>query len=112
MHEADRIRLEDIRTRIERIQEWVAGICAAEFEVNIQLRDAVALNIQVIGETARRLAVEVTEAAPEIPWGAIIALRNRIAHGYETVHVGFLWRIVQEELPILASAVRRLLAAS
>jgi uncharacterized protein with HEPN domain len=38
-----------------------------------------------------------------------VALRNRIAHGYETVDHLLVWRIVQDDLPALRAAVEQLL---
>ncbi|HEY2049779.1 MAG TPA: HepT-like ribonuclease domain-containing protein [Caulobacteraceae bacterium] len=49
--------------------------------------------------------------SPEVPWPAIVALRNRIAHGYETVDHLLVWQIITLDAPQLASAMDRLLAA-
>jgi uncharacterized protein with HEPN domain len=67
------------------------------------------LSLLIIGETARRLLESTKAAAPEIPWPAVVSLRNRIAHGYETVDHQLVWQILQEDLPALGSAVDRLL---
>jgi uncharacterized protein with HEPN domain len=40
-----------------------------------------------------------------------VALRNRIAHGYETVDHLLVWQIITLDAPQLASAMDRLLAA-
>ncbi len=108
MLEADRLRLADIVQRIDLILGWVGGLDETSFMADMRTRDATALNIQLIGETARRLSDEVKARAPDIPWSAIVALRNRIAHGYETVDHLLVWRIVQDDLPALRAAVSRL----
>ena len=64
----------------------------------------------MIGETARRLLDDTKARAPAIPWSAIVSLRNRIAHGYETVDHRMVWQVLTEDLPALAGAVERLLA--
>jgi uncharacterized protein with HEPN domain len=110
MLEADAIRLRDIADRIDLISSWIGGLNEATFMADLRTRDAVALNIQLIGEAARRLNEEVKRRAPEIPWSSIVALRNRIAHGYETVNHRLVWRIVSDDLPGLRVAVARLLA--
>lgn len=112
MPEADRIRLADIKQRIDLIMGWIGAMNEEAFMADLRTRDAVALNIQVIGETARRLSDAVKAGAPETPWPAIVALRNRIAHGYETVDHLFVWRIVQDDLPALRAAAERLLAGT
>lgn len=108
MLEADRLRLADMAQRIDLILGWASGLSEAGFMADLRTRDATALNIQLIGETARRLSDEIKAKAPEIPWQAIVALRNRIAHGYETVDHLLVWRIVQDDLPGLRAAIDRL----
>lgn len=101
MLDADRIRLADMAQRIDLILGWLHGVDEAAFMADIRTRDAVALNIQLLGETARRMSEEVKTRTVAIPWPAIVALRNRIAHGYETVDHRLVWRIVQDDLPAL-----------
>ncbi|MXZ21739.1 MAG: DUF86 domain-containing protein [Caldilineaceae bacterium SB0665_bin_25] len=38
--------------------------------------------MELIGEGATHLPIEVREAHPEIPWRQIFAMRNKIAHAY------------------------------
>lgn len=73
-------------------------------------RDAVAMSLLLIGETARRLSDETKKRAPDVPWSAIVSLRHRIAHGYETVDHGLVWQIVRQDLPGLALAIEDLLS--
>lgn len=109
MLEADRIRLADMAQRVDLILSWVGGFDETAFMTDIRTRDAVALNIQLLGETARRMSEGVKAKGPAIPWPAIVALRNRIAHGYETVDHRLVWRIVQGDLPALRADLQRLL---
>jgi len=81
----------------------------ADFLAHLMARDAVAMSLLVIGETARRIGAETRGRSPEIPWAAITSLRNRIAHGYETVDHRLVWHILRQDLPGLDSAISRLL---
>jgi uncharacterized protein with HEPN domain len=58
MLEADRLRLADIRERIDLVLGWARGLDEAGFMGDLRTRDATALNIQLIGETARRVSDE------------------------------------------------------
>jgi uncharacterized protein with HEPN domain len=58
MPEEERLRLEAIVERIALVRSWVAGMDEAAFLAHLMARDAVALSILVIGETARRLSDE------------------------------------------------------
>lgn len=65
----------------------------------------------VIGESARALDVATLGEAPEIPWAQIVSLRNRIAHGYQSIDRATIWAIVQTHLQPLRVAVQRMLAS-
>ncbi|MEO7026137.1 MAG: HepT-like ribonuclease domain-containing protein [Caulobacteraceae bacterium] len=110
MPEEERLRLRAIGDRVSLVRGWAEEMDEAAFLVDPLTRDAVAMSLLVIGETARRLGDETKARAPEIPWPAIHSLRNRIAHGYETVDHRLVWQIVSDDLPLLAAAVDRLLA--
>lgn len=60
-----------------------------------------------IGEAASRLSDDVVQAHPEIPWRQIVAMRNRVVHGYFDVDLDVLWSAVSVDVPQLAERVRR-----
>jgi uncharacterized protein with HEPN domain len=109
MSEEERLRLVAIAERISLVQSWLDGMTEADFLADLMARDAVAMSLLVIGETARRLLEETKQRAAEIPWSAIVSLRNRIAHGYETVDHRLVWAVVQTDIPSLSAAIDRLL---
>ena len=109
MPDDERLRLQVIAERIARVRSWVEEMDEAQFLIDFMVRDAVAMSLLVIGETSRRLLDSTKTLAPEIPWSAVISLRNRIAHGYETVDHALVWQIVNHDLPEVATALRRLL---
>ena len=57
--------------------------------------------IEIIGEAANRVPEEYQEAHSEIPWMAIVGMRNRLIHGYDEVDLDFLWNVVRNDLPPL-----------
>jgi uncharacterized protein with HEPN domain len=44
--------------------------------------DAVARNLEIIGEAVRQLSDDFKNAHPDIPWNQIGGMRNRIVHEY------------------------------
>lgn len=66
-------------------------------------------HLQVIGEAANRLTPELRERHPEVPWRAIIAMRNVLVHEYADVDIGEIWRALTEDLPPLRSAITKIL---
>jgi len=53
----------------------------------------------IVGEAANRVPREVQAQHPEIPWAAIIGLRNLLAHGYETIDAQKLWLTATVSVP-------------
>ena len=67
--------------------------------------------LQIIGEAARRLSDGIRQQHPQVPWGQLIGLRNRLIHGYDTIDLDRLWEVLTVDLPQLATNLERILAA-
>jgi len=53
--------------------------------------DAKLRNVELMGEAATHIPVEVRASAPDIPWREIVGARNRLAHGYLRVSDSVWW---------------------
>ncbi|PHY21175.1 DUF86 domain-containing protein [Caulobacter sp. BP25] len=95
---------------IGQIEAYVDGVDQAGFLADRMRRDAVAMNLLVIGESAGRLPAPIRDLEPNIDWRAVIDLRNRIAHGYSSISFSIVWSIVVVELPALRQAAERIAA--
>ncbi|MCB0307669.1 MAG: DUF86 domain-containing protein, partial [Calditrichaeota bacterium] len=56
---------------------------------------------QIIGEAATRLSQDLRDAHPAVPWREVIAFRNRLIHGYDTIDRDILWAILTTDFPKL-----------
>jgi len=70
--------------------------------------DAVARNLEIMGEAANRLPGEFKESHSEIEWYKIVGLRHRIVHEYFGVDLEIIWRILQKDLPELQQSLSRI----
>lgn len=61
--------------------------------------------LELIGEAAGNVSDNTRSAAPQIPWRAMVGMRNRLIHGYFDIDTEVVWRTVKSELPELASAI-------
>lgn len=111
MPDRDAALLLEIETAAEFIESFVVGFDEASFLNDSRTSAAVAMYLIVIGESARALSDSAQSEAPDIPWPQVVSLRNRIAHGYQTIDRAAIWAIAKAHLPPLRLAVRRLLAA-
>ena len=69
-------------------------------------------DLAVIGEAAGHIPDDVISSHPEVPWALMKAMRNRIVHVYFDVDPRIVWDTLQQDLPVLVEALRRLLEAS
>ena len=63
---------------------------------------------QIDGEAANRVSKAERERHTEIPWGQIIGLRNRLAHGYDSINFDILWEVLTVDLPALIAMVEKI----
>jgi len=63
----------------------------------------------VIGEAAAHISLDEQKQHPDIPWAQIVGLRNRLIHGYDSVDLSILWRIVKDDVPPLITALENIL---
>ncbi len=93
---------------IEKIQKWhMQG--KEEFLRNEMLHDAIIRNLQILGESTKRLSVKAKEAHPEVPWKDIFGFRNIVVHEYLELDVEIIWELIKNDLPILKTAMQKLL---
>lgn len=63
-----------------------------------------------IGEAAKALSADTTEAMPEVPWRAIAGMRDRTIHRYPEVDLDVVWDTLAFDLPNLADRIAEFLA--
>jgi uncharacterized protein with HEPN domain len=57
--------------------------------------------LEVIGESAVQLSESTRQKSTTIPWSQIIAVRNRLIHGYDQINCDILWDIIELDIPKL-----------
>lgn len=72
-----------------------------QFDANEDLRLALVHLIQVIGEAARRVPDATRQHLTEIPWRAIIGMRNKVVHDYMDIDEDVVWLTVTEDVPAI-----------
>lgn len=104
----DRERLRDMLEAIERIERHTAK-GREEFERDELIQTWVVHHIQIIGEAARKLTEEVRSEYEQVPWPALIALRNILVHDYFSIDIDEVWFTVEKDLPALKSVISSIL---
>ncbi len=65
------------------------------------LQLAVVRLVEIVGEAARRVPEDERRRHPQVPWRAIVGMRDHLIHGYHAVDLDILWAVVREDLPTL-----------
>jgi uncharacterized protein with HEPN domain len=103
----DAALLRDMLNFASRAREASAGRSRTDLDDDPVLTAALERFVELIGEAASRLSRETRNANPQVQWREMIALRNRLVHGYFTVDLEILWNIVQDDIPTLINALER-----
>ncbi len=101
----------DIFISAQLVRSYMEGVSLDELLADIQLQDSVIRRIEVIGEAAGRISPQFQEAHPEIPWQAMIGMRNRMIHGYDDIDFDIVWNTTQQSIPHLLELIQPLLDA-
>ena len=104
-----RLYLDDILDSCEKVETYTDGMTFESFSADARTIDAVARNIEIIGEAVKNIPIEMLETRPEIDWKKIARLRDIIVHHYFKVDIEVVWAIVQERIHELRVAVRSIL---
>jgi len=65
--------------------------------------------IEIVGEAAAKVTDDFRSDHPQIPWPQIVAMRNRLVHGYDEIDLDVLWDTIRDDLPSLATELAKLL---
>lgn len=102
--------LYDMLESAQHILRYMAGVNYEAFWDDSEKRDAVAMRLAVIGESARHATAETAAELTDIPFKDLRGMRNRIAHDYGRVDYTVVWAVTQEDIGPLVAALEKHLA--
>lgn len=88
---------------------FVAGVDLDTFAGNREKLFAVTRALEIVGEAARQVPLEMQQRYPHLPWQEMIGMRNVVIHEYFGVDPEVIWRTVHEDLPQLHAALGEIL---
>jgi uncharacterized protein with HEPN domain len=112
MLKPDRVRLQHMVDAANEALSFVAYKSRTDLTTDRALALALVKAIEIVGEAASRVSPELRLQSPDIPWADIVAMRNRLIHGYFDVNLDIVWQTVTVELPALAMQIQTLIATN
>ena len=104
------IRLEDMLEAAQKVARYTHGMPdLGAFASNEMVVDAVIRNVQIIGEAARHIPIEVQERYTDLDWVGMRGMRNILVHNYGAVRLDVVWGVVQTRIPPLVTRLREIL---
>lgn len=104
-----KLRIDDVLEALERIQGYIAGLTREQFIDDRRTIDAVARNMEIIGEAVHYIPKKVKKRHQRVPWDKMRDLRNYLAHEYFGVDDHLVWETATRNLPPLRPALERVL---
>ena len=101
-----KLYIQDILDSIKKIQTYTKGVSKDKFTKNSLIVDAVARNLEIIGEASKRVPSDIKKQIPDIPWKKIVGLRNMLIHEYSGIDKEIIWDILENKLDVLASSLK------
>jgi uncharacterized protein with HEPN domain len=95
------VRLIDMIEAIELIDTEMKDVTMQEFAQDKRKRWLVERGIEIFSEASWRLPEALKLRHPQIPWQKVAGIGNILRHEYEHVAYDVLWRVVQDDLPVL-----------
>ncbi len=107
--ERDAGYLWDMREAAHDCLDFVKDATYVQFCQNKMMHSAVERRLEILGEAASRVSEAFQSDHPEIPWKEIKGLRVVLAHRYDDLDLGQLWRAATIHSPELVSGLDALL---
>ena len=110
-------RLEDVLAALVKIPKRVSSISSAsDFiadETGHEHLDSVCMILIAVGEALRQIDDktdgDLRAKYPQVPWSAVIGVRNVIAHGYFDIDHEQIFAICEEHVPKLSKQVEAMI---
>ncbi len=81
----------------------------AAFLADPPLQSHILRHLQIIGEASNRLAAELRQRHPEIPWLEMIGMRNITIHDYAGINWHSVFQAARHDVPILKPQIQAIL---
>ncbi len=101
-------RLRHMLDAAREAQGFAAGRERGDLDTDRMLALTLFRLLEVVGEAASAIPGDFRTAHPEIPWRAIIGMRNRLIHAYHDIDADIVWETVTHNLTPLISAIERI----
>ena len=109
MNNGDAVHLRHMLDAIEQLERYTRGMSESEFFSRPMVQDAVARQIEIVGEAARNVSIEFQGLHPKLPWLKTIDIHSKIVREDFKLNIAMVWDLIQDDLPLIKQTIRKLL---
>ena len=102
------LSLEDITESLSKINRYIEGLDYNDLAKDEKTVDALIRNLEIIGEAAKKIPVDVRAQFPQIPWNEIAGMRDKLIHEYFGVDLEIVWETIQCDLTELEEGIHHM----
>jgi uncharacterized protein with HEPN domain len=102
--------LNDILESIRKIEKYTENMTYGDFREDELRQDAVARNLEIIGEAVKKIPDDIKNRKTEIEWKKIAGLRDILAHEYFGINLEIVWDVMENKLPDLKKNTQAILS--
>ena len=110
MNEDDLFRLRHMLDAAREAILLAQGSTRKTLDSDRKLVLALIADLSIIGEAASRVTREFQAAQPQVPWAALVGMRNILVHAYFRVDLDVVWDAVAKDLPDLIPKLEALIS--
>lgn len=103
----DVVLLRDMLDAAKEAMSFAQGKTRPDLDQDRKLVLSLVHLVEIVGEAAGKVSKKFQEAHPEIPWPAIVGMRNRLIHAYFDIDLDRVWDTVQDDLPPLITGLEK-----
>lgn len=91
------------------IKKFTEGMDKDTFLDDNLTKDAVVLQLEIIGKAAKSVSADIRSKAPEVDWEGMAGMGDRLISAYFDVDYDRVWDAAKNDAPVLEKAVERLI---
>lgn len=101
--------------RLKHIDEAISKIAnytkrgRRRFDREEATQNSIIYYLQIMGEAANAIPLDIRNRHPEIPWRTKINMRNKLIHNYDGIDLDIVWETATSNIPVLATKIQAII---